>query len=69
MHQKVSLLGSYLLLVAGLFGMLFCFPFLWSSSLVVLVGAGLPFVAGAILVVGGLLSLTLQANRQGEKNE
>jgi hypothetical protein len=68
-HQKLSLIGSYILLAAGLFGMLFCFPFLWSANMADLVGAGFPFVAGAILVVGGLLSLTLQASRQADKNE
>jgi hypothetical protein len=68
-HQQVSLLGSYVLVAAGLFGMLFCFPFLWSANMADLVGAGFPFVGGAILVAGGLLSLTLQANRRAETKE
>lgn len=68
-HQKVSLIVSYVLMAAGIFGMLFCFPFLWSANMADLVGAGFPFVAGAILVVGGLLSLTLQASRRAETDE
>ena len=42
--------------------MLFCFPFLWSANVADLVGAGFPFVAGAIFVVGGLVSLTLRGS-------
>ena len=44
---------------AGLFGMLFCLRFLWSALLEDLVGAGFPFVGGAILFGCGLISLTL----------
>lgn len=50
---------SFAVIIAGLFGMLFCFPFLWSANIADLVGAGFPFVAGAILVVGGLLNLSI----------
>lgn len=61
-HLRLSLVGSYALMAVGLAAMLFCYPFLWSADLADLVGAGFPFVAGAILVVGGLLNLTLQAH-------
>jgi hypothetical protein len=44
-------------MVAGLFGMLFCFPFLWSGRMEDLVGAGFPFVGGSILFGTGLLAL------------
>lgn len=46
-------------MLAGLFGMLFCFPFLWSARIEDLVGAGFPFVAGAILFGSGLLTFGL----------
>lgn len=46
-------------MLAGLFGMLFCFPFLWSGLLEDLVGAGFPFVAGSILFGTGLIGLTI----------
>ncbi|WP_028979859.1 hypothetical protein [Sporocytophaga myxococcoides] len=46
-------------MLAGLFGMLFCFPFLWSGRMEDLVGAGFPFVAGSILFGSGLLTLGL----------
>jgi hypothetical protein len=45
-------------LIAGVFGMLFCLPFLFSSKMEDLVGAGFPFIGGAILVVGGLYALS-----------
>lgn len=50
--------GALALIIAGVFGMLFCLPFLFSSNMADLVGAGFPFVAGAILVVGGFLTLS-----------
>ena len=43
-------------MLAGSFGMLFCFPFLWSARMEDLVGAGFPFVGGAILFGSGLLA-------------
>ena len=62
MHLRLSVVGSYALMAVGIAAMLFCYPLLWSANLADLVGAGLPFVAGAILVVGGLLNLTLQTH-------
>jgi hypothetical protein len=44
-------------MLAGLFGMLFSFPFLWSARMEDLVGAGFPFVGGSILFGTGLLTL------------
>ena len=53
-------------MLTGLFGMLFCFPFLWSARMEDLVGAGFPFVGGSILFGTGLLTLGL-FNRQANK--
>ncbi len=44
-------------ILAGLFGMFFTFPFLWSARMEDLVGAGFPFVGGAILFASGLVTL------------
>jgi len=52
-----------LALAAGLFGMLFCFPFLWSGQIEDLVGAGFPFVGGAVLFASGLVALALTVGR------
>ena len=51
-------IGAFATTIAGLFGMLYCLPHLFSSNMADLVGAGFPFVGGAILVAGGLLSLS-----------
>jgi len=40
---------AILSMLAGAFGMFYCFLFLWSAKLEDLVGAGFPFVGGAIL--------------------
>jgi hypothetical protein len=45
-------------ITAGIFGMLFCLPFLFSSNMADLVGTGFPFVSGAMLIAGGLLTLS-----------
>lgn len=61
-NQKQPLLMAklltYTVLFSGIAGMVFCLPFLFSSSVGDLVGAGFPFVGGAILVAGGLVSLS-----------
>jgi hypothetical protein len=50
---------SLITMAAGLFGMVFCYQFLWSTLLEDLVGAGFPFVGGSVLFGFGLISLTL----------
>ena len=50
--------GAFSLIFAGIFGMIFCLPFLFSSSIADLIGAGFPFVGGAILTIGGFIVLT-----------
>ncbi|MGV3610354.1 MAG: hypothetical protein ACO1N0_05370 [Fluviicola sp.] len=56
--------GAIIAVVTGGFGMVFCLPFLFSSNLADLVGAGFPFVGGAILLVGGLLTLSNLSRHQ-----
>ena len=54
--------------LAGVFGMLFCLPFLFSANMADLVGAGFPFIGGAVLVVGGLMSLSI-LTKDSDKSE
>ena len=60
MTDKTIKYIAIITMVAGLFGMLFCFRFLWSARMEDLVGAGFPFVAGSILFGTGLLTLALK---------
>lgn len=55
---SISKIGAFVSITAGVFGMLYCLPYLFSSSLEDLVGAGFPFVGGAILAAGGLFTLS-----------
>lgn len=64
--KRLTQLAAMATVFAGVFGMLFCLPFLFSSNMADLVGAGFPFIGGAILVVGGLLTLS---NLTKEKNK
>lgn len=50
--------GALTSIIAGVSGMIFCLPFLFSSRIADLVGAGFPFVGAAILAVGGLFTLS-----------
>ena len=56
--KRITKFGAFASITAGIFGMIFCLPFLFSSNMADLVGAGFPFVGGAILAVGGLLALS-----------
>ncbi len=64
--KRLTQFAAMATVLAGVFGMLFCLPFLFSSNMADLVGAGFPFVGGAILVVGGLLTLSILTK---EKNK
>ena len=57
--QRLVYAGSLSAMILGGLGMLYCLPFLFSSVLEDLVGAGFPFVGGAILFIGGLISLSI----------
>ncbi|MBC8112387.1 MAG: hypothetical protein H7Y04_15135 [Verrucomicrobia bacterium] len=50
--------GAFASIAAGVLGMFICLPFLFSSNVADLIGAGFPFLAGAILATGGLLALS-----------
>lgn len=63
--ESITRLGAFTAISAGVFGMLFCLPFLFSSNMADLVGAGFPFVGGAILAVGGLLALSNLSKSNG----
>lgn len=56
--HTVTRFGAYTAITLGAFGMLFCLPFLFSSSLADLIGAGFPFLAGAIMASAGLVALS-----------
>lgn len=56
--RKITKLGAFASIIAGVFGMTFCLPYLFSSNVADLIGAGFPFLAGAIMSVGGLLVLS-----------
>jgi hypothetical protein len=59
--KKLATIGSFSAIIAGLLGMIYCLPYLFSPLLEDLVGAGFPFVGGAILFASGLITLTLQS--------
>lgn len=56
--KKITQFIAFSSIFAGVSGMVFCLPYLFSSNLADLVGAGFPFVGGAILVFGGLFALS-----------
>ena len=56
--KDLLIYSAFSLIFAGIFGMIFCLPFLFSTSIADLVGAGFPFVGGAILTIGGFIVLS-----------
>jgi hypothetical protein len=50
--------GAFTAIIFGTLGMLFCLPFLFSNNIADLVGAGFPFVGGAIIASAGLITLS-----------
>ena len=62
--RKMAAIGSFSAIAAGLFGMTYCSPYLFSPILEDLVGAGFPFVGGAILFASGLISLSIQSKQK-----
>ncbi len=56
--NSLAKFGASTAIVIGLFGMLFCLPFLFSSSLADLVGAGFPFLGGAVITSAGLIAMS-----------
>lgn len=58
MEKQIAKIGAYSAIAAGLFGMLFCLPFLFSANMFDLVGAGFPFVGGCVIASAGLISLS-----------
>ena len=56
--KSIVKLGAYPAIALGVFGMLFCLPFLFSARIEDLVGAGFPFVGGTIIASAGLISLS-----------
>lgn len=49
---------SLSVMAAGVFGLFWCLPYLYSTNMNDVIGAGPPFIAAAVLVAGGLLSYT-----------
>lgn len=58
--NKVASIG---LILTGIVGMIYCLPYLYSTNIADLIGAGFPFVAGSILMVGGFINLSLNARK------
>ncbi len=58
---------AILAIVAGFAGMLYCLPFLYATRIETLIGAGFPFLSGAVLLTGGLVSLSIiLTKKQGQ---
>ncbi len=56
-------------MLVGVIGMGLCFLFIWSSSMIDVVGAGMGFICGSILMGTGLISLAVVAGKAGKTEE
>lgn len=57
-------IGSISAITCGVFGMIYCLPYLFSPIIEDLVGAGFPFIGGAILFGSGLISFSIQSRNK-----
>jgi len=57
----VALAGVFMLV--GLIGMGICFLFIWSANMIDVVGAGMGFICGAVLMGTSLISLAVVATK------
>lgn len=56
--DNIAKWGSFAAIAAGIAGMFFCLPFLFSARIEDLVGAGFPFMGGAVIAGAGLIALS-----------
>ena len=56
--KRATKFGALAAITAGVFGMLFCLPFLFLSNMADILGAGFPFIGRAILAVGVLIAVS-----------
>ncbi|NLR95036.1 hypothetical protein [Flammeovirga agarivorans] len=52
------LLSIFIFLIGGI-TMLFCLRYLYSNNLASIIGAGIPFLSGTLMTVGGIISLAI----------
>lgn len=63
-NEKKTLIGfvmiaSFAMIFLGAIGMLISFLFMWSLHFVDVMGAGMAFIAGSIMMASGLVSLAV----------
>jgi hypothetical protein len=58
--KRVTYAASVFSMLAGGIGMIYCLPYLFSSAMEDIVGAGFPFVGGALLFSVGLIGLSIR---------
>lgn len=64
--KTVTTVFSLLLIGLGALGMIISFVFMWSYGMKDIVGAGFGFIAGAIMLSSGVISLSIIANAHKE---
>lgn len=57
--KRIVVIIAILIMIAGIAGMFYCLPFLYSARIEDLVGAGFPFLAGSVMLIGGLISIAI----------
>jgi len=60
---SVAVVLASILVLLGALGMLITFFFLWSNDMRDITGAGLGFVAGAVMLGSGVVSLAVASNK------
>jgi len=61
--KKIVVIIAIVIMIAGIAGMFYCLPFLYSARIEDLVGAGFPFLAGSVMLIGGLISIAIVSKK------
>ena len=61
--KKIVVIFAIVIVIAGIAGMFYCLPFLYSARIEDLVGAGFPFLAGSVMLIGGLISIAIVSKK------
>ncbi|NJO92224.1 MAG: hypothetical protein HC831_27090 [Chloroflexia bacterium] len=61
--KSIVALIAIVAIIFGAAGMLYSFPSLFSAKIENIIGAGFPFLSGAVLISGGLISIAITTRK------
>ncbi|MGQ7869805.1 hypothetical protein [Sunxiuqinia sp. sy24] len=57
--KKIVMIMAIVTMITAIAGMFYYLPFLYSATIEGRVSAGFPFLAGSVMLIGGLISIAI----------